>query len=137
MGRQIEREIQRINDCIRRNDFILARQIIVRNIQRFENVEERNLLSLEALTFVNTVAKALLDDSLNVHNRETTLIIQRCNALASEGRFGEIKRFYFLHKDLLSIPSVYNLLNVDAKICIPAPKEDKKINEETDTVPEK
>lgn len=121
---KIDRELFRLEKCIEKNDLVTARYIIERDINKFSSPEIRRRMSLAATVILDTVLKMREESNKKLYSRETQLIIQHINSLAKYCKFAEVKRFSYLHKDLLSDIKIYNLLNEDAKICIPKPKDE-------------
>ena len=121
---KIDRELFRLEKCIEKNDLVTSRYIIERDINKFSSPEIRRRMSLAATVILDTVLKMREESNKKLYSRETQLIIQHINSLAKYCQFAEVKRFSYLHKDLLSDIKIYNLLNEDAKICIPKPKDE-------------
>lgn len=120
---KIDRDIRLLEICIAKSDFIKARRIIESNLKAFTLLQTRERLSMDALALVNSVTQLNAGDNEKLYSRETLLILQYMNQLASKGKLAELKRYSNLHKDFLSDPKIYDALSSEAKIIIPAPKK--------------
>lgn len=120
---KINRDLHLLEKCIKNGDFVLARRIIELNINEFTTPRIRKQLSMEALTLLNIVVQ--LDDSSEneIYSRKTQHIIGYINSLARKGDLMSLKYYASLHKELLSNPKIYELLDADAKIFIGPPNK--------------
>ena len=127
LNMKIDRERVLLERAIANSDFISARRIIEKDITKFNSLSVRKKLSLEALTLVNSVTLFNQEEYKDVFSRETHLIIQHINKLASNGGFQYFKRYCSLHDKLLSNPRIYSLLNLDAKALVPVPSTNEAL----------
>lgn len=121
---KIERGIILLERAIAHSDFVGARKIIEKDLNKFDSLSVRKKLSLEALALVNSVVLFNQEDykDKDVVSRETQLIIQHINKLAHNGEFQYIKRYCLMHEKLLSNPKVYAFLSANAKVLVPEPQ---------------
>lgn len=120
---KIDREVILLERYIAQSDFVQARRVIESNLEKFKSMRVRSQLSLETISLINSVVIFNEGDNKELFSRETQLIIQHINKLASSGDLTGLKRYVSFHESLLSNPRIYNMLNTDARILAPQPKK--------------
>lgn len=120
---RIDRDLILLEKTLKKSDFVYARKIVESNLEKFKNSSVASKVSIDTLAFINSVLMLNSDNNKEVYSRETQLIVQYINKLASDGHLTQLKRYSELNREFLSNPKIYEILSVDAKVFVPKPKE--------------